>query len=316
VIGRGRDLSEEREKLVVPVRVTAEQRLDVYLWNHLNWKSRTRLQSLIRIGRVLVNGERTKPARRVRAGDTVTLVLSPGAGVPRYDAIPLEVLYEDPWLVAVNKPPGLLVHPVGRHVYDTLINHLHHRYRGQVGEDGEPLVPRLCHRIDRDTTGVLVAAKEAWTHKEVQAAFERRLVAKEYLALAVGPYPADRSTLTVPIGEGRSLETCLEHVSLKESRTAVRVLARFEGHTLLACVPHTGRQNQIRVHLAAAGHPIAGDERYGGGKAQAGFPGRYLLHSRFLEFYHPRLKCAIEVTAPLPPDFQELLGRLPPPAAP
>jgi 23S rRNA pseudouridine1911/1915/1917 synthase len=311
VIGRGRDLSERREKLVVPVRATECQRLDVYLGNHLNWSSRTRLQSLIRDGRVLVNGEPAKPARKVRAGDMVTLELSGGAGIPAdYGDLPLEVLYEDPWLVAVSKPPGLLVHPVGRHVYDTLINYLHHRYRGHAGEDGRPVVPRLCHRIDRDTTGVLVAAKEAWTHREVQAAFERRRVAKEYVALAVGRYPEERSTLDAPIGEGRSLETCLEHAALKASETSVRVLARFEEHTLLACVPHTGRQNQIRVHLAAAGHPIAGDDRYGGGRPPGGFPPRYLLHSRLLRFHHPRLKCAVEVTAPLPADFQALLDRL------
>jgi 23S rRNA pseudouridine1911/1915/1917 synthase len=313
VIGRGRDLSERREKLVVPVRAVEHQRLDVYLWTNLGWKSRTRLQSLIREGRILVNGDRAKPARKVRAGDVVTLELSAGAGVPRdYDALPLHVLHEDPWLLAVDKPPGLLVHPVGRHVYDTLINYLHHRYRGQSGPDGEPIVPRLCHRIDKETTGVLVVAKDAWTHREVQAAFERRRVVKEYIALAAGTYPDDRSTLAVPIGEGRSLATCLEHDTLKESETGVRVLARFEGHTLVACVPRTGRQNQIRVHLAAAGHPIAGDERYGGGRPPPGFPDRYLLHSRFLGFYHPRLKCAVEISAPLPADFEALLARLAP----
>ena len=316
MIGRGRNLAERRERIEVPVRATEPQRLDIYLGAQLNWKSRTRLKALIRSGKVKVNDEPAKPARKVRAGDVVTLELSAGAGSPEdYDELELMVLYEDPWVLVISKPASLLVHPVGRHVYDTLMNHLHHRYRHARAEDGDPVVPRLCHRLDKDTTGVLVIAKDPYVHREVMGQFERRLVSKEYVALVRGEHREDSVELRVPIGEGRCLRTCLEHDVLRDSRTGVAVLARFtspeEGpFTLVACVPHTGRQNQIRVHLAASGHPLAGDSRYGGGSPPAGFPARYLLHSRAIRFYHPRLKCDVELAADLPPDFRELIERL------
>jgi 23S rRNA pseudouridine1911/1915/1917 synthase len=311
LIGRGRDLSRRRDRIAITVRATLLERLDLYLLNSLNWKSRARIQSLIRRGKVQVNGELTKPARRVKAGDVVTLDVSPGVAAPAdYDHMELDILYEDPWLLAINKPSGLLVHPVGPHVYDTLINYLHHRYHGEEGPGGEPVVPRLCHRIDRDTTGALIVAKESCVHREVQGQFERRLVAKEYVALASGDYPDEVSTLNAPLGEGRSLATCLEHEVLKESRTGVRVLERFRGYALLACTPFTGRQNQIRLHLAAAGHPIVGDVRYGGAAPPPGFPERYLLHSRWIRFRHPRLKCAVEIAVDPPADFRELIATL------
>jgi 23S rRNA pseudouridine1911/1915/1917 synthase len=311
VIGRGRDLSEKRDELRLEVKSAVALRLDQYVIASLNWKSRTRVQSLIHDGRILVNGGRTKPSRKVRLGDAVLVRLSAGTGLPEdYGARALDIFYEDPWLLAVNKPPGLLVHPVGRHVYDTLINYLHHRYRDTPGEDGLPVRPRLCHRIDRDTTGVLVAGKEQHAHRDVQMQFEARFVSKEYVALVVGSYPRDADLVEVPIGEGRSLESCLEHDVLKESRTSFRVLRRFDGFTLLSCVPHTGRQNQIRVHLASTGFPIAGDVQYGGGAPASDFPQRYLLHSRAIRFYHPRQKCWVELKAPLPDDFRHLLDHL------
>ncbi|MBI4602603.1 MAG: RluA family pseudouridine synthase [Planctomycetes bacterium] len=311
MIGRGRDLSEERDCLRLTVRSAEAQRLDQHVLSALSWRSRTRIQELIHAGKILVNGERSKPARKVRSGDEITVRLSHGTGHPgEHEDLGVHVLYEDPWLVAVDKPPGLLVHPVGKHVYDTLLNHLHHRYRGASGEDGQPVRPRLCHRLDVDTTGVLVVGKEPQTHRDVQRQFETRLVEKEYVALVAGAYPDGEDTLEVPIGEGRCLRTCLEHEVLKASRTGVRVLRRFERHTLVACVPHTGRQNQIRVHLAAAGFPLVGDERYGGGPSPEGFPRRYLLHSRSLRLYHPRLKLWTLLEAPLPEDFRTLLESL------
>ncbi|HZN59695.1 MAG TPA: RluA family pseudouridine synthase [Planctomycetota bacterium] len=311
MIGRGRNLSERRDVLHLPVRSAEPQRLDHFVLAAMNWRSRTRIQGLIHDGRIRVNGDSAKPSRKVRNGDAVSVHLSSGTGVPEdYDDRPIDVLYEDPWLVAVNKPPGLLVHPVGRHVYDTLINYLHHHYRETEGDDGQPVRPRLCHRIDRDTTGILVVGKEAYVHRDVQIQFERRFVSKEYIALVDGEYPSEEESLEVPIGEGRDLDTCLEHEVLKASRTGVRVLRRFGGRTLLSCVPHTGRQNQIRVHLASRGFPITGDRQYGAAPPPEGFPPRYLLHSSFLRFYHPRWKAWIELRAPLPEDFRHTIDRL------
>ena len=297
--------------LRLEVRSAQARRLDLYVLESLSWRSRTRIQTLIDQGRILLNGEAVKPSRKVRAGDEVTVHLGPGTGVPDdYGVRELEVLYEDPWLIAINKPPGLLVHPVGRHVYDTLINYLHHRFKDQIGEDGAPVRPRLCHRLDRDTTGLLVAGKEAYVHRDVQMQFEDRVVSKEYIALVHGSYPRDEDTVEVPIGEGRTLETCLEHDILKESRTTVRVLKRYESHTLLQCLPHTGRQNQIRVHLASQGHAVAGDTQYGAPPPPREMPQRYLLHSSRLRFYHPREKLWVDLRAPLPPDFRALIEQL------
>ena len=311
MIGRGRDLSEKRDRLCLEVRSVKAQRLDLFVLYNLNWKSRARIQSLIRDGKILLNGEPSKPSRKVRSGEKVTVHLSQGTGLPEdYGNLEIDVLYEDSWLLAVNKPAGLLVHPVGRHVYDTLINYLHHRYRGVTGEDGLPVRPRLCHRIDRDTTGLLVAAKDSQVHRDVQCQFEDRHVSKEYVALVTGTYPRDEDLLEVPIGEGRTLETCLEHRVLKDSRTGVRVLKRYQNHTLLACLPHTGRQNQIRVHLAAQGFPIHGDVQYGAPRPLAELPQRYLLHSSRLKFYHPREKVWVDLRAPLPADFQNVIDCL------
>ncbi len=317
MIGRGRDLSLIRDELAFTVKATSPQRLDHYLLKSLDWKSRTRIQRLIREGYVRVNGEESKPSRRVIHGDAVTIRLSMGVDVPTtYDAIQFEVLYEDRWIVAVNKPAGLLVHPSGRHVYNTLMNYMHHRHRGEVTEEGQPVVPRLCHRLDRDTTGVLVVGKDSNVHRLVQHQFENRLVTKEYFALVEGTLRDEygkatlRRTIDIPIGEGTSLATCLDHTALKPSRTDVEVVREFSDYSLLACRPFTGRQNQIRVHLAAIGCPIVGDQRYGKGVLRDEFPDRYLLHSRKLRFFHPRWKSSFELGAELPEDFRTVVERL------
>lgn len=312
MLGRDKNLSERQDFLVVRVRGSGPHRLDHYLGACLNWRSRTRIQALIQRGKVLVNGEPSKPARKVRRDDVIQMDLRfEGVEVPDYDRVPLDVIYEDPWIVAVSKPPGLLVHPVGTHIYDTLINYLHHRYRDAADEEGAPIRPRLCHRIDKDTTGLIVVGKDPFVHNQLRDQFETRKLAKEYHALVVGSYPDDGS-IEIPIGEGRDLRSSLDHRTLKASRTGIRVLRRLPGYTLLSCKPKTGRQNQIRLHLAAVGYPIVGDERLGASRAPPEFPQRYLLHSRWLRFYHPRLKAWVELTAPLPADFEAVLGRLEP----
>ena len=313
---RRRNLSLEQNVRTLTVRTSTPARLDQYLCDALNWRSRTRLKRLVLEGFVDVNGTVSKPSRKVRDGDTITLRLSTGTGAPQeHEDLTLDVLYEDPWLVAVAKPAGLLVHPVGRHVYDTLINHLHRRYRGDSderphGRDHVETIPRLCHRLDRDTTGVVLVAKESAVHRDIMGQFANRRVRKVYSALVCGDFPQEAARLTTPMGEGRCLATCLEHEVLKEARTDVRVETRFGHYTLLACEPKTGRQNQIRVHLAAAGFPLVGDERYGHGPPPVGFPGRFLLHSRLLALYHPRLKSRVELTAVLPKDFAAVLEHL------
>jgi 23S rRNA pseudouridine1911/1915/1917 synthase len=307
VIGRNRNLSHERDEISLIVRSELAPRLDRYILDNLPWRSRNRVQRLIRGGSVRVNGLVSKPSRRVRPGDTITVVLSGGHGVPDdYDDRELPILWEDPWLLVLDKPAGLLVHPVGRHVYDTLLNYLHHRYHGRV-EDGRVVEPRLCHRLDKDTTGILVVAKNAWAHREVSAQFENRRVRKSYVALVEGEFPDAERRIELPIGEGRSLEEALGDPARKNSTTEVRRLHALRGFTLLGASPHTGRQNQIRVHLAAIGFPIVGDTRYGGISTPPGFPDRYLLHAATIELWHPGMRCALSLSAPLPADFSALI---------
>jgi 23S rRNA pseudouridine1911/1915/1917 synthase len=314
VLWRRRNLSVPQQVRNLSVRTGTPVRLDQYLADALSWRSRSRLKRLVVQGFVEVNGTAAKPSRKVRDGDVVTLHLSMGTDVPEpNEEVSLDIIYEDPWLVAVAKPPDLLVHPVGRHVYGTLINHLHRRYRGDSderphGRDHVTTIPRLCHRLDRDTTGVVLVAKESSVHRDVMGQFANRRVRKLYAALVPGDFPHSSIRLTNPMGEGRCLASCLEHEVLREARTDVTVEERFGHHTLLTCEPKTGRQNQIRVHLAAAGFPIVGDERYGEAPPPAGFPPRFLLHSRLLAFYHPKLKSRVELAAALPGDFSDVLS--------
>jgi 23S rRNA pseudouridine1911/1915/1917 synthase len=313
------------------VKAHERVRLDVYLREALVWKSRRRIQGLIRTGNILVNGRAAKPSQGVRGGDRVEVRLSMGTGIPQdYLRREVAVIYEDPWILAVDKPPGLLVHPVGRHVYDTLMNYLHFRYLPREGEArpvrpdrhaseiDESISPRLCHRIDKDTTGIILVAKESYVHQRMQWQFQHRRVSKEYHALVAGRVPADLEEIKLPIGEGRDLAEALLP-PLRPAHTLVKTLETFEGpsgsFSLLAARPVTGRQNQIRVHLAAIGHPIAGDRRYGG-PSLPGFPSRYLLHARSIRFDHPRRKCPVLLEADLPADFLALVTDLRGEAAP
>jgi len=330
VIGRNRNLSERRELLEVPVKAIQAVRLDLYLRHNLVWKSRGRIQDLIRRGQITVNGKKAKPSQTVRGGDRIEIRLSLGTGVPEdYHERDVAAIYEDPWLLAIDKPAGMLVHPVGKHLYDTLINYLHFRYREAGGGDlvteprsaalrkarrqvDESTAPRLCHRIDRDTTGILLVAKEAYVHREVQRQFQDRHISKEYWTIAHGLLPTRLEEISIPIGEGKDLREALEP-PVRPARTRIEVLDRFSApngdFTLVAARPVTGRQNQIRVHLAAIGHPIAGDVRYGG-RLVDGFPQRYLLHARRVRFLHPRLKCAVELEAAPPVDLVHLIEQL------
>jgi 23S rRNA pseudouridine1911/1915/1917 synthase len=302
MIGRGRDLSRARHAIVLRVRGSRVARLDHYLKGQLAWRSRTRIQRLIRDGFVTVNGHAAKPSLRVRPGDEIRVSLSLGTGIPDYASWRVATLYEDPWLLGLDKPPGLLVHPVGRHVYDTLMNYLHYRYRERM-ETAPGFHLRLCHRLDKDTTGLVIVGKEHYVHHSVQRQLERRAVFKEYLALVEGAVSAALTRVETPLREGRDIASATTGPGLKPSRTDLRVIERFTragaAYTWIAAHPRTGRQNQIRVHL-----------RYGAGTPPADFPGRFLLHSSRLRLYHPRLKSRLELEAPLPEDVEATLARL------
>ncbi|MCA8962455.1 MAG: RluA family pseudouridine synthase [Planctomycetes bacterium] len=309
----GRDLSLAHDRIEFRVRESAADRLDRYLLERLGWKSRNKVQRLIQHGRVTVNGERSKPARRVQRGDVVRIVLDPG-GEPNgsEDTPPPTILYEDPFLVAVDKPPHVLVHPVGRTVSGTIINRLHARYR-ETGEHGRRrVVPKLCHRLDRETSGVLLIAKCDVARQRLSDDFENGRVEKQYLAITEGAPMSTEFTIDVPIAAhldreaGRGNRLARADSAGKSAETRFELLRTEGAIALLRCAPLTGRQNQIRVHLAHAGHPILGDVGYGSDPASVPgipFPGRALLHSSALQFRHPIWGHRILLRAPFPPDF-------------
>jgi 23S rRNA pseudouridine1911/1915/1917 synthase len=298
----------------------AGERLDHVLAAWITWRSRNDLQERIRAGTVLVNGAPSKAAARVKAGDKITVIVTPepGARVDG-DSIPLRILHEEPLFVVLDKPAGAVIHPVGKYVLDTLMNVLHARYQP------EGIVPMVVHRLDKDTSGVLVVAKDEAARKTLGAAFEGRDVAKEYLALVGGAVAADQ-TVDLPIGPDPSGVNKTKMACVpggRPSRTEVRVEERFARATLVRCIPYTGRQHQIRVHLAAIGHPILADALYGGREcvtaADLGITSRdpaeillarQALHAARLDVPHPATRARMVFEAPLAPDLEALRVRL------
>ncbi len=303
----------------------AGARLDLLLARRLNF-SRARLQRWLKAGLVKVDG-RARPARHlVRAGESITLTVPPPEPSPlRPQALPLEIIYEDRDLLLVNKPPGLVVHPGAGHRQGTLLNALLH-HCPELREIGDVSRPGLVHRLDKDTSGVLVVAKTASAHQALVRQFQGREVSKIYLALIWGRFKEKEGEITAEVGRH---PTARQKMSIhprrgKPARTCWRVIREFPGPlTLVELKPETGRTHQLRVHLAALGHPVVGDATYGGGAARlkatpqlAGLRPlvrRQLLHGWELSFSHPRTGEWVSWEAPLPEDFQAVLDYLQPP---
>lgn len=332
-------LDGRRTRLFYDVREDeAGQRLDLFLAGRLKWRSRTSARKLLDQGLVELDDRAARPSRKVRAGERVIVHLPRpmrdrallgklGDGEPEADP-ELPRLYEDDDLLAIDKPADIPVHPSGRLLHFTVITALHRQYRNF--EDPElDIVPKLCHRLDLETSGVLLVAKTHGALIHVQAQFERRTVEKEYLALVHGRVEPDEGLIDLPIGPVhdptlRNRRTIRHDVGLP-SRTRFTVSRRWPAHTLLHIHLLTGRHHQIRVHTAAIGHPVVGDkiygrddgifERYGDGRITDGdrrvleLP-RQALHSHALAFHHPT-RGRMRLLSPWPPDlarFTDSLG--------
>lgn len=324
------DLSKPQDDLRLEVHLPYDRmRLDRFLRERLAWRSRTKLQDMIDAGQVLVNGAAaTKPAQRVLHRDVV-LVRVPREEAPRGDdAVPIRALHEDPYLLALDKPAGVVCHPVGKIRSGTLVNALHLRYRN-LEDPALDVVPRLCHRLDRDTSGVILVALAPGVRKRMQWIFESKRVVKEYLAVVEGLYPVDYEIVDLPLGPARGSHVRIaREVDEEEGDAALTVVCverRFEprpgdrGFTLIRASPITGRQHQIRVHALARGHPILGDTMYGPLKLRfAGFPPppavpvlrRHALHAHRIQFPHPVTGEELDIRAPLPDDMARLLDHL------
>jgi 23S rRNA pseudouridine1911/1915/1917 synthase len=314
---------EACETLAVPVTASeAGSRLDQFLAQSLGW-TRARLQKLVKSGRVLVNGEVRPASYRMRAGDTVVVSVPPPS--PSHltpEALPLTILFEDPDLLVVNKPPHLVVHPGAGHRQGTLLNALVH-HCPDLMDIGEVSRPGLVHRLDKDTSGLIVVAKTSLAHAALVAQFQAHTITKIYQALvwgrlaesegriekAVGRHPTARQKMSVHARRGKS------------AITFWRVVQEFPGPlSRVELTPQTGRTHQLRVHLASMGHPVLGDATYGGGVSRLlGQPRltglkplvhRQLLHAWRLGITHPRTGEAMTWEAPLPEDFLIVINQL------
>jgi 23S rRNA pseudouridine1911/1915/1917 synthase len=289
-------------------------RLDVYLRGKFPVASRGALQRLIEQGHIRVNGQVVKPTHTPRAGEKVEVrwpEARPAEAQP--EEIPLEILFEDASLLIVNKRPGLVVHPAAGHEEHTLVNALLHHCEGSLSGIGGVVRPGIVHRLDKDTSGCLVVAKNDETHLALAKQFAERSVEKFYDAIVLGILERDTGEIRASIARHPTKRKRMAVRDGGEGRfahTSYRVLERLVHATHVEAEIHTGRTHQIRVHFQFIGHPVAGDDNYGA-KANKRFaevtgytPPRVLLHARRLAFVHPRTGKKVKFTAPLPEDFQ------------
>jgi len=307
--------------LVVPEDSDAT-RLDVFLTSVLSGHSRSQIQRLIKDGHVLVGGREAKANQPVKAGQEIAVdIPAPIDPIPQPEALPLPIVYQDSDLIVVDKPAGMVVHPAAGHDSGTLVNALLHHVDDLSGIGGEKR-PGIVHRLDRGTSGLLVAAKNDAAHEELSRQFREREVEKEYIALVWGEVMAGRR-IDAPIGRdpANRKKMSSEPARVRRSREAVTRILRAEHFgrvaTLAQVAIHTGRTHQIRVHLSAIGHPIVGDPLYGGVHRRV--PGdiravthldRPFLHAARLAFTHPSDGRRMEFESALPDDLQRVLDEV------
>lgn len=303
-----------------------EKRLDRYLTRQFPDLSRAFLQKAIEAGGVEVNGQPARASRRLHVGDRIRVCLPElPVDVPQGENIPLEIVFEDDWLVVVNKPPGMVVHPAKGNWSGTLASALVYHF-DQLSTVAGSVRPGIVHRLDRDTGGLLVVAKTDPAHFNLARQFERRTVKKEYWALTVGVVERDSDYIERPVGrhphQREKMAIRSGEGEGKAASTFYKVIERFDGYTLLAVFPHTGRTHQIRVHLASIGHPVLADKQYGGGRRvrlvdiapetndERVLLARQALHARRLAFTHPDTGAPIQFETPLPEDLEITLACL------
>ncbi len=318
------ELSETPEEFEIRARMQGK-RLDSYLVGRFQDYSRSVIQKLIDAGAVLINDQPAKASYRIREGDRVRIWLPDlGEETPTPEDIPLEIVYEDEVLLIVNKKPGMVMHPAKGNWSGTMVNALQWHFE-QLSTVGGAERPGIIHRLDRDTTGLVVVAKEDRAHRIVAGQFENRTVRKEYLALVHGEPDRDSDYIERPIGFHPTVREKMAIRSLveggKEARTFYQVVKRYEGFSLVRCKLLTGRTHQIRVHLQSLGHPIVADKMYCGRArltlgdvAGAVVEGgeevlieRQALHAHLLEFTHPTSGELLRFQSEPPADFERTL---------
>jgi 23S rRNA pseudouridine1911/1915/1917 synthase len=307
------------EFLITPEDVG--ERLDRYLTQHLPSHSRAYLQQLVEQKQILVDGRTAKPGYRLRAGDRIVVTLPPPKPLGVLpELIPLDVLYEDAHLLVVNKAAGMVVHPSPGNASGTLVNALLAHCTELSGIGGIER-PGIVHRLDKDTSGVIVVAKDDATHRDLARQFAERQVKKRYLAIVCGDMGNAEGVIDAAVGRHPVYRQKMStHTRVgRQAVTEFHVLERFGLYTLIELCPHTGRTHQIRVHMAAVGHPLLGDPTYGRDRKerhraplahQLSWFRRQALHAWVLGFVHPAGGEWLECRAPLPADLEHLLAIL------
>ena len=305
---------DDRDSVLIIKAEESGDRIDALLARMVEDLSRSGAQRLLEDGQVRLNGVPVKKNYKCAAGDRFTVLLPALSEVPLIaQDIPLDVVYEDEDVIVVNKPRGMVVHPAPGHPDGTLVNALLWHCGDSLSGIGGEKRPGIVHRIDKDTSGLLIAAKNDFAHQALSAQLSDRSLSRVYEAVARGGFREDAGTVDKPIGRHPTDRKRMA-VTEKNSRPAVthwEVIARYQGYTHIRCILETGRTHQIRVHMASLGHPLLGDFTYGAPSPEKGLEGQ-CLHARHLKFVHPRSGEHVELETPLPPYFEEVLSRLGP----
>ena len=290
----------------------AGRRVDQFLADALPQLTRSAAQKLLEEGAVTLNGRPVKKNYKTVSGDVLVVVLPDPAPVDIVPQdIPLDVVYEDEDVIAVNKPVGLVVHPAAGHPDGTLVNALLYHCGDSLSGINGALRPGIVHRIDRDTSGLIIAAKNDFAHLALAEQLQDHSIYREYEAVCVGNLKEDQGTVNAPIARHPTdrKKMAVNFLQGREAITHWAVLERFPGYAHIQCRLETGRTHQIRVHMAHIGHPLLGDVVYGSKKPYPGLAGQ-CLHARRLSFIHPRTGERLTLECPLPPWFQDVLTKL------
>lgn len=300
-----------KQEYIVPEK-SSGLRIDKFLTEICPDYTRSFLQKLLKSELVEVNGKPVKSSYKTAAGDTVTFEV-PEAVEAEITAqeMPLDILYEDEDVILINKPKGMVVHPAAGHYEGTLVNGLMHHCREQLSGINGVMRPGIVHRIDMDTTGVLIVCKNDLAHNSIAEQLKVHSITRKYYAVVFGSPKDDEGTIRAPIGRHPNdrKKMSINSKNGKDAVTHYKVLERFHGYTLVECRLETGRTHQIRVHMASIGHPLLGDQVYGPAKQPFRLQGQ-TLHAGVLGFLHPRTGEYMEFSAPLPKYFEELLEKL------
>jgi len=319
--------SEEFEKIriVVPAKQSKE-RLDVYLTHQIQNATRSKVRSAIDAGFVVVNSKKVKASHAIAPGEVIDITL-PHPPRPEAEAedIPLHIVYEDDQLLIVNKPAGMVTHPAYGNYTGTLVNALLH-HCNSLSKVNTETRPGIVHRLDKDTTGLMVVAKNDVAHHLIAKQFSRRTISREYWAIVWGKFQQQNGTIEASLGRSKKdRKKVAVTAEGKHAVTDYQVIKEFEYLSLIRLKLRTGRTHQIRVHLAHVGHPVFGDPTYGGRSYQwGGLEGkraqhaqnllklidRQALHAKTIGFVHPSTKESVEFDSELPEDMQEVLSRL------